>query len=153
MRPKFVFASMSPVISSTFSICLLMRSFTRSMRPSAGHLIPLSVFVAAIKCIAHTLEVLELIFLPPRHASRPASHGSLVERCQSPDRPLEGCHQYPFSNEKNEGYRGIIAIKLRHVRLGMEVAVQTRKADSIEKLHETVRLAHSKSPQKAPKNS
>lgn len=38
MRAKLVFGSMSPVISSTFSICALMRSFMRSKRPSAGHL-------------------------------------------------------------------------------------------------------------------
>lgn len=35
---KLVFGSMSPVISSTFSICALMRSFMRSKMPSAGHL-------------------------------------------------------------------------------------------------------------------
>jgi hypothetical protein len=38
MRAKLVFGSMSPVISSTFSICCLMRSLTRSKRPSAGQL-------------------------------------------------------------------------------------------------------------------
>lgn len=39
MRAKLVFGSMSPVISSTLSICCLMRSLTRSKRPSAGQLV------------------------------------------------------------------------------------------------------------------
>lgn len=39
MSAKLVFGSMSPVISSTFSICALMRSVMRSNMPSAGHLI------------------------------------------------------------------------------------------------------------------
>lgn len=38
MRAKLVLGSMSPVISSTLSIWLLMRSLTRSNSPSAGHL-------------------------------------------------------------------------------------------------------------------
>jgi hypothetical protein len=38
MSAKLVFGSMSPVISSTVSICALMRSFMRSNMPSAGHL-------------------------------------------------------------------------------------------------------------------
>jgi hypothetical protein len=38
MRPKLVFGSISPVISSTFSICFLMRSLTLSIKPSCGQL-------------------------------------------------------------------------------------------------------------------
>lgn len=38
MSAKLVLGSISPVISSTFSICALMRSFIRSRIPSSGHL-------------------------------------------------------------------------------------------------------------------
>jgi len=38
IRAKFVFGSMSPVISSTLSICALIRALTRSKKPSFGQL-------------------------------------------------------------------------------------------------------------------
>lgn len=117
IKAKFVFGSISPVISSTRSICLLMRSLTRSMRPSAGHLCfivntvenftmnnPLRRFPLDL----HTQAAPGQISPPPMHASGLASHGFPGARHYGQGLPLAGCRRYPWRAD-SMCYRGIIS--------------------------------------------
>lgn len=76
MRAKLVFGSMSPVISSTFSIWDLMRALTRSNKPSLGHLQSIRNSHVHEKQGQFTQEAQGLIFRQSRGASKLAGRVS-----------------------------------------------------------------------------